>query len=118
MTEEINRWTLESDIKKLATACSKVKGETARKKAIILYEKYANNIYSTWQINNYNKYENAFNILKSGKLRYNIGKQSETIFIKDVIKVKKNENDITLIMINNEYLTFKFPDFDYLDKVF
>lgn len=117
--DNLNRWNFQTEIQKLATACSKVKGDTARYKAALFFDKWRGNIESTSDIQHYNKLRKAFNALKSGNIRFSMANNTDVeIKISDVMEFYSSKDTIKIVLSNGKDFSFDPNYFDYLNLIF
>lgn len=116
---DLNRWHFQTEIQKLATACSKVKGDTARQKAASFFDRWRDNIESGADIRYADKIGQAFRALKSGKIRFSMGGGIDVeIKISDVMEFYSSKDTIKIVLSNGKDFSFDPNYFDYLNLIF
>ncbi len=101
-TKNVTKYEFEKEIQIMAVSCIGVKERTAKKKASNIFKKYEEIIaYSEedkdWYEKQYRKYQNMFNVLKEGVIRYGRGEEmSGVLLLKNVEQVECRKNDVLI----------------------
>ena len=119
---ELTKWDFEEELKTMAESCVGVKEATARRKASALFKKYEELIsYSKsdkeYYRTQYFRERNVADALRTGKVRYEKGKEEGVISIKDIEQIEVRERNVLLITKTGREITLG-KDFEFLRDIF